>query len=303
MAKKTGEVYENEEKLVSCLREEKIIVRFVPRPNQKITNPKHALYGGMAEESVKTLTVPMLSSGNYVNVLTDREKAFLENLMGLKDNALSIYRKNNNYWDDSNSQGASKVMLKKQDNYLNLADPEDYIRYKILLANKDIVAPSLKALEDNRKATYQFVIIEEGEDTKAAKNSMNNTMMCYKEYGKVEDDIDILRYIIETVDGRPVAATSKLEFLQTKINELIQANAKKFLKVITDADLPVKVLIKKSISNGSVVRRGDYLYLRSDGKPLCEDNQEPTLDVAARYLNNPKHQSIKFALEADLKQE
>lgn len=295
-----NENYEQEE-LVSCLRNERVIVRFVPRPNEKITDKKHELYGRMAGQSARTISTPMLAStGTYVNVLTDKEKDFLEHIMGLEKNALSIYRKVDNYWDDSNTQGASKVILKKQDNYLNLADPEDYIKYKILLANKDLIAPSLKALEENRKATYQFVIIEEGEDTKAAKNSMNNTMMCYKEYGKVEDDIDILRHIIETVGGRPVATTSKLEFLQTKINELIQADAKKFLKVITDPTLPNKVLLRKSINIGTVVRRGDYLYLRSDGKPLCEDNQEPTLEVAAKYLNNPKHQSIKFALEAEL---
>lgn len=287
--------------LFTCLRKERVIIRHIARPSNMVQNPKHVLYGGMAENAIRVFVVPKLTSGRYVNVLTDDEKEFLEDIMGLEKNALSIYKRDHNFWDDSNPDGISRVILKKQDNYLDLSSPEDYIRYKILLANKDFIAPSLKALEDYNKATYQFVIIGEDDETKSAKTAMSNTMMCYKEYGKIEEERDTLALIIEILDGRPVAPTSKLEFLQTKINDLIQANPKKFLKVVTDKLLSTKVLIKKSIAAGTITKRGDYLYLRSDGKPLCEDNEEPTMNVAAMYLNNPKHQSIKLALETELK--
>lgn len=287
--------------LINCLRNERIIVRHIPKAGGMITNPKHILYGGMAENAIKIFTVPRLSSGMFVNVLTDDEKAFLEYIMKLEVNALSVYKKNDNFWDDSNDNGISKVRLTKQDNYLNLADPEDYIRYKILLANKNYIAPSLEALQDSPKASYQFVIIAEGDETKNAKVNMSTTMKCYKEFGKIEDNADILKVIIETIDGRPLAANTKLEFLQTKANDLIQADSKLFLKVITDPMLPTKVLIKKSIEAGLISKRGDYLYLRSDNTPLCEAGEEPTLSLAAKYLNNPRHQEVKFSLEAKLK--
>ena len=221
--------------------------------------------------------------------------------MGLEYNALSIYKKVDNFWDDSNENGISRVRLKKQDNYLNLADPEDYIRYKILLANKDSIAPSMQALQDTPKATYQFVIISEGDETKVAKDNMSATMKCYKEFGKIEDDIDTLRVIVESIDGRPTSPLAKLEFLQTKVNNLIQADSKLFLKVITDPMLSTKVLIKKCIEEGLISNRGNYLYLRSDNSPLCENGEEPTLSMAAKYLNAPKHQDIKLTLEAKLK--
>lgn len=290
------------EEMVSCLRNERIIVRHVPKlTGMWGNNPKHILAGGMAEGAVRTFVVPRLSSGMFVNVLTDREKAFLEEIMGLEYNALSIYKKVDNFWDDSNENGINKVRLSKQDNYFNLSDPEDYIRYKILLANKDYIAPSLQALQDTPKATYQFVIISEGEETKVAKSNMSSTMMCYKEFGKIEDDIDTLRVIIETIDGRPTSQTAKLEFLQTKVNSLIQADSKIFLKVVTDPMLSTKVLIKRAIEAGLISNRGNYLYLRKDNTPLCEANEEPTLNIAAKYLNSPKHQEVKFALEAKLK--
>lgn len=286
---------------INCLRNERVIVRHIPKVSGMVTNPKHVLYGGMAENASKIFTVPRLSSGMYVNILTDEEKAYLEHIMRLEVNALSIYKKIDNFWDDNNDKGISRVRLTKQDNYFNLSDPEDYIRYKILLANKDYIAPSLEALQDAPKASYQFVIISEGDETKNAKVNMSTTMRCYTEFGKIENDSDTLRVIIETIDGRPLSSTSKLEFLQTKANDLIQADSKLFLKVVTDPMLSTKVLIKKSIEAGLISNRGNYLYLRSDNTPLCEAGEEPTLNVAARYLNNPKHQEIKFSLEAKLK--
>ena len=286
---------------VNCLRNERVIIRHIPKESGMVTNPKHILFGGMAENAVRTFVVPRLSSGVFVNILTDSEKAFLEEVMGLEYNALSIYKKVDNFWDDSNESGISRVRLTKQDNYLNLADPEDYIRYKILLANKDYIAPSLQALQDSPKATYQFVIISEGDETKSAKDNMSATMKCYKEFGKIENDINTLRVIVETIDGRPTAPTVKLEFLQGRINTLIQADSKIFLRVITDPMLSTKVLIKRAIEAGLISNRGNYLYLKSDNTPLCEVNEEPTLNIAAKFLNAPKNQEIKFALEAKLK--
>ncbi len=286
---------------INCLRNERVIVRHIPKERGMVTNPKHILFGGMAENATRTFVVPKLTSGMFVNVLTDNEKAYLEEIMGLEYNALSVYKKVDNFWDDSNENGISRVRLTKQDNYFNLSDPEDYIRYKILLANKDFIAPSLQALQDTPKATYQFVIIAEGDESKIAKDNMSANMKCYKEFGKIENDIDTLKVIIETIDGRPISPNEKLESVQGKINTLIQADSRIFLRVITDPLLSTKVLIKKSIEAGLIANRGNYLYLKSDNTPLCEINEEPTLNIAAKYLSSPKNQEIKFMLEAKVK--
>ena len=300
--KQTKVRMENNEDIgtISCLRNEKIKVSFIKRNNGMPDN--HVLSGGMAEGSKMTLVVPKLNTGTFVNILTDAEKSFLEEYMGLEYNALSIYKKpdSDNFWNDANANGINKVVLIKGDNYFDLSNPQDYIKYKILLANKNIICPSLTTLKETPKATYRFVIIAEGEESKQAKTNMNNTMLCYKEYGKIEENIDLLRMIVETLDGRPTAPTVKLEFLQNKCNTLIQNDPKKFLKVITDPLLSTKALIKLSIENGSIANRGNYLYLRSDNTPLCEQNEEPTLNFAAKYLNAPKHQDILFALQAKL---
>lgn len=289
--------------LINCLRNEKIIVRHIAKQTGLVKDPKHVLYGGMAENAKRIFTVPILKSGLLCDVLTKDEKNYLEHIMGLEPNAMSVYNKTDNFWSTANEDGISTVTLYKHDNIFDLSSPTDYIKYKILLANKDRIAPSVRVLQDTPKATYEFVIIAENDTTKMAKANMTLKMQCYKEYGKIEDDADKLRIIIETMDGRPLSPHTKLDVLQTKINDLIQANSRLFLKIITDELLNTKVLIRKAIDEGFISKRGDFLYLISGDEriPLCNNNEEPTMNIAARYLNEPKHQELKFSLEAKVK--
>lgn len=300
--KKPEESVEPEKELISCLKNERVIVRYIIKPTANITNPKHLLYGGMAEGASRTFVVPRRKGGLFVNVLTNQEKDFLENIMGLEPDAMSIYKKQDNFWDDSNPNGVNIVKLEKQDNYLNLESPTDYIKYKILLANKDFICKSLQELKDRPKSTYQFVIITEEGQVEMDNLNMTTTMRCYKEFGKIETNIDVLSLIIEQMTGKPfVSGRSKLIYLQTKVNELIQGNPKMFLNIVTDPYLLTYVLIKKAIEHGVIVKRNDLLYYKKDNTPLCEIGEESTKSISAKYLNSPKHQELRFAIEAEIK--
>lgn len=291
----------NEDKLINCLTNKKVIVQYIPQKGT-VTDPKHVMYGGLAEGATITLTVPRLRNGVYKNVLTDAEKDYLEYAMGLDPGALNVYNKINNFWDNTTEGGISRVRLTKQDTILDLSSPVDYIKYKILLANTDFVAPNQQVLQDRRKSTYKFVLITENETNDVAKKKMDAKIQSYIEYGKVSEDSDVLRTIIETITSKPLAKNTKLDFLQTKIGELIEANAKLFLSVITDPYLKTRVLVKNCVEQGFISKRGDFYYLRSDNTPLCEGGEDPVLSNAAKYLSNPKRQEMKLSLEALLKQ-
>lgn len=293
---------EERENLVNCLRDEKVIVRFIMKARGIITDPRHLLYGGLAPNAKVRLTVPLLRSGGYVDVLTKDEKKYMEYVLGLETNALSIYNRTNNFWDDSNPNGIGRIELIKGDNYFDMSKPLDYIKVKVLMANSDIIASSMQALQDRPKITYRFVIITENDSVKGANVTVNRKAQAYMEFGKINTDKNKLRVIIETIDGRPTAHNSKLEYLQGKVGELLEANTKLFLQVVKDPLLDCKVLIKRAIEAGLIANRGDYLYLKSDNTPLCENGQEPTLSIAARYLQLPKKQELKFSLEAKLKE-
>lgn len=289
--KKTDETVMEER--VNPLRNEKVYVRFVAKEDGL---PKgHVLSGGKADGAVTSLCVPIVAStGAYKNVLTNAEKDYLEEVLGLDFNALSVYKKTDNYWDDF------RVEVGKDGLHLDLSNPEDYIRYKVLIANSDIVAPSVQERLERPKATYQFEIVRESEESTLENAKMNATMASYKEFGKIENDIDTMRVIVELLDSRPYAINTKADFLRARINTLIQADPKLFHSTITDPMLHTKVIIRRSQELGKIVKRGDYYYLAADGSPLCESNENPTLSIAARYLNAPAHQDIKFILESEV---
>jgi len=286
----------SEEGLVSCLRNEKVVIKHIPRENSMVgNNPKHVLYGGMAEGSVRKYVVPQLRNGQLVDVLTKEEKDYLEYYLGLQDNDLSVFKTHDNYWKKQ------MVVLPKEDSYLDLSNPNDYIKYKILLHNSNAIAPNLEALQTNPKATYEYVMVREDEENKVNRRRIDATKAAYKEYGKIENDADVMRVVIETITARPTAATMNLDAMANKIDELIQNDAKLFLKVVQDPMLNTKVLIRNAIEAGVISNRGGQLYLREGSVPLCSKG-EPTLSVAAAFLNEPKNQELRFTIEAKVNQ-
>ena len=284
---------EEKKTIINPLQNKRVIVRHLHK-DSKITDKRHLLYGGMAENAAKTFTVPVIAStGVLKNVLTNSEKEFFENLLGVN---MSVHNKKDNYWDNF------KVRLTKSDNYLDLSVPEDYIKYKVLLANTNLICPSMKDYQERPLATYQFVITSDDAELEMAGDKRKIRVECYKLAGKIENDFDTLKAVIELLDKRPIADKTSVEFLANKLDEFIDSDPKEVHRILTDESLKSMVFIKKCAGAGLIVRSGDFYYLKS-GKskvPMCEDGRDPDIKQAVKYINNPKNQEIKFSLEAKL---
>lgn len=281
--------------MVNPLRNEKIYVRFIPHKDNGL--PKdHVLSGGKADGAYDTFVVPILrSTGRYKNVLTNSEKEFLENALGLDDGALSVYKVENNYWDDY----SVTIQNAKEGMYLDLSDPEDYIKYKVLLANSEFIAPSVQERLDRPKATYKYEIVRAMEENSITTAKVDARKASYKEFDKIDNDYDTMRVLVEIMDGRPYGANNSIEFFRNRIDSLIMQDPKAFLREVTDEYLHAKVLIRRGTELGVINKRGDYYFLK-DNTPLCESGEDPTLSIAARYINLPSHQDIKFLLEGEI---
>ena len=296
-----------DKKLVNCLRNETVILRKLPKKTGLVQDPKHIMSDGMHENAFRTYCVPKLQkSNNFVNVLTNAEKEYLEFAMGLEPNALSIYKQpaEKNFWSNANPAGLSSVTLRKRDNLFNLANPTDYIAVKILLSNKDKICPSMAEYQERPKETYEFVVVREQEEDKHAQNNTDATIQAVMKLGKISDDKDILKLIVETMMGKKYSDKTTAEWLQTQALDLIKGsakNAKMFLSIINDSNLDAKVLIRKCISVGLVADRGGFLYIKDTNTPMCGDGEDPTINTAAKWLNKPQNQEVLFSLQAKLK--
>lgn len=285
---------EKEKNLVCPLREEIIVVRFIPKEGSE-QDKRHILFGGMAEGSHRTYTVPVVgSSGNMKDVLTKEEKAYFESVLGVN---LSVLTKVDNYWVNF------KVVLGKEDTYLDLSKVEDYLKYKVLLTNKNFICESLEEYERRPLTTYQYVLISEGQELKVATNKRQLRKECYKLAGKIEGDFEMLKAVIEMLDKRPVSDKNTSTFLANKLDEHIEENAAEVYKLLNNPSLNTIVFIKKCVRAGLIIKTGDFYYLKS-GKakvPMAEDGRDPVIEQAVKYINSPKNQETKFALESQLK--
>lgn len=298
---------EEKKEMRSCLVNERVILRKLPKRTNLVGDSNHIMGDGMHENAFYIYCVPKLQkSNNFVNVLTKEEKDYLEYVMGLPENALSIYRqpKEENYWSNANPNGLSSVTLRKRDNIFDLSKPTDYIAVKILMANKDKICPSMEEWAARPKETYEFVIIREGQESKTSKSNTDATIQAVMKLGKIADDKDVLKLVVETMMGKKYADSTSIEWLQTQALDLIKntpKNAKMFLAILEDESLDNKVLIRKCISNGIVADRGGFLYIKDGNQPMCGDGEEPTLKIAAKWLGKPSNQERLFKLQAMLK--
>lgn len=290
---------------INCLRNEIVTVRKVPKANDWIKDPKHVAYNGMFEGCSRTFVVPKLKNGLYCNVLTNDEIRFLEHVMGFnhEDDVFSIYKKPEvNYWSTANPNFSAQVELDKNDSYLDLSVPVDYIKYKILLANKDLVCPSLEELEERPKLTYQYVLIRKKEEAEKAINEFSTEEEVILTLGAIKNDKDKLKVIIETIENKPIAKTAGIGELLKLAHKIAKQKPKTFLNVAKDKLLDTKVVIDKAIDKGVIIRRGNFYYLKNGNLPLCNAGEDPTLFNAAKFLNEPKNQETLFGIEAQIKE-
>lgn len=287
---------DNSTNLINCLTNKKVIVRYIVKPSNLVQNPKHVLYGGMADNAHHEFVVPVYASnGQYYNVLTNDEKNYLEYALGVEKNYLSIYKKEDNFWDNF------KVTLGKDDTVLDLSNPSDYIKYKILCANKDFIAPSLDALDNRPLPTYRFVMIMEDEENTTKMNKLNSSMEAYMLLGRYMDNFDVLCTLLEEFEGRPLSPKVKKEAVLAKLQDYVTGDAKTFVRRASDPLLNTKVLIRNCVREKLILKKGNYYYLAVDNSPLCEADGEPVFSVAAKFLANPKRSDLKYTLEDKLK--
>jgi len=298
---------EKSKEMYNCLRNESVIVRKLPKRTNLVQDSNHIMGDGMHENAFRMYCVPKLQkSNNFVNVLTDDEKECLERVMGLPQNALSIYKqpKEENFWSNANPNGLGTVTLKKQDNIFDLSKPTDYIAVKILLANKDKICPSMEEWAARPKETYEFVVIREGQESKLTKSNTDVTIQAVMKLGKITEDKDILQLVVETMMGKKYSESTSIEWLQTQALDMIKntpKNARLFLNIMADESLDYQVLIRKGISKGIIADRGGFLYIKDGNVPMCGDGEEPKMKIAAKWLSKPQNQERLFKLQAQLK--
>lgn len=286
------------EEIQSPLRNEKVTVRMIPRKSDLFEGDNHVLSGGMADNTIMSFTVPKDASGAFRQVLTDEERVWLEKDIGLEPGAMSSHKAVNNFWSSKNP--LANIEVGKGGIILDLSKTEDYIKYKVLLTNTELICKSIEQLERRPKATYRFVLVHKAEELKSMDNRVTVKMECYKAFGKIEDDKYKLKTIIEIMNNTVYSDSTSIEWLKEQCVGHIDRDAKRFLQTVRDPLLDDKIFVKKCIDAGLVSNRSGRMFIRKGDTPMCENGEEATLAMAARWISNPRHQDIRLILEAQM---
>jgi len=269
-----------------------ILVRYIKRQKGNISNKNHIAYGGMLEGSIQYLNPKKGANGQYVNVLSDLEQSYLEKKLALDEGGLSIYKKEGNFFKE-----LRPIPLTKEGFMLDLSDPVEYIKYKVLLSYSDLISPSVT--ETGNKRTYRFEMVAKGDDDKVAKKGIDYKRQAYKILSNIEDNRDQLAAAIRLTTGKKVSTESGHEWLIGQVGNEIEKNAKSFCEIMTDDLFEIKHFIEKGIDKKAIVKdRG--LYRTIDGIDLCYEGDIPTLEKAIVFLTDIQNQDIKLLIQSKI---
>jgi hypothetical protein len=221
--------------------------------------------------------------------LTDDQKEKLAREVGFKDaSSLNIMKQGKeNYWNNK------VVMLDKNGKYLELANPSDFIAYKILEVNLDMIAPTWE--ERYNKGTYKFALVFEEEESKLQNKQIDIKKEAYMMFGKIDGSIkklsDVLWiYYLLNKEGKRLPNNPTLDYLRGEVGRLIDEKPGDFLAIVTDPNFETKALIQRAINLGLIQRDGMTF------KVFNEESSKNTLDGLIGWLLDDRNNNVRIAM-------
>ena len=288
----TGEM--TKEEVNSPLLNKKILVKPIYRNGGflKKGHDGHFLFSGASYEVCIPYSEP---KRQYEDPLTESERKYFESEDGglaLGKGDLSIYKKKNNFWEQM------FIKLDKNTLTLDLTNPMDYLRYKLLLINKNTIAPSWA--DKDRKYSYKYALVDEDDETSVKAAKGHTKMEAYKHLGKIEDSFDKMLAFCQIYKNSKALPGNKLVSKRTSksalyaiISEIVDTETELFLDIIKDPNFNISAEVEKALEV-KIIEETDNEYL-FDGKIIATTKPE-----LIAYFSNVKNQKKYIELKNKL---
>jgi hypothetical protein len=218
-----------------------------------------------------------IRKGRLESILTPEEQEFFEEAL---DVDLNIHKKTNNFWHTFTISIRKDDKLMKNGLVLDLNDPMDNLRYR-LLKIQPAVAPSWdKRFE---RGEYRFALVDENEMAENRSKMADKRKEAYMFLGKIEDSKEKMRNVLR-VYGKMPSEDATREYLKGEIDKIIE-NPKtldRLLAVIRDKDYDKKLLIEDAVECGAIKKQKRKYYLPG-GDPI--NANDPSLEGTVEALN------------------
>ncbi len=219
------------------------------------------------------------------------EQEYFEKKLNLPKNSLSVFDRNNKYWDEY------RVTITDAGLALNLTNVSDLLQYKVLKVNSHLIAPSWNERNDDPR--FRAAFVEEGYENVEINKVQDKKTKAYVFFSRISGSVDSMIDVLNIM-GKQINRNSgaSIDFLKARLYEIIEDSVAppgepspldRFLEIAEDEDYEFKVLIDKALNAKAIFRADKNGYRLPKGdEPIADDTKE-MID----WLKNPKNQ-IKF---------
>lgn len=276
--------------------DEKVFVRYIPNFSNGITEKEHPEYGGLSNNARIGICAPV-STRKINEIFTTEELGVLAK----EFNDESLVNNDSDFWKEyvTDKYGMSKsifpIFLQKEGSMLNKKNPIDYIYIRVLEDSESVG----KSIQDAKNRGAKFALIKEKDQFKKEKTDISTAKKAFKLYNKYEEEEDVLRYLLSNI-GKPVSATTGLEFLQTEAWKEMNARPILFSSILDDEFLTTKISVS-SFLRYKLINKVNSLYYFDSGEIIALDGDLNDIDGAAKYLSSGIGQESFLSLTSKLK--
>lgn len=231
-------------------------------------------------------------TGHHLNPLKKTEQEFFEDPsrsgMNLKPGDLDpTLPPEKNYWTNF------KVKLRKEEpRILDLSQPVDYLVYKVLILNKDQIAPSgEKKME---RPTYMYAVQSVEYETESEAERADEKIEAYGYLNMIKDS----RYKLERflrAYGRQIGENASKMWMKSEAYKVAEQEPNKLVEIMEDPHFDDKVLIEEALDAGELRKTRDGFV-----RPPDQDMGRSYNEVIDR-LNNNRYADIRHDIEIGVK--
>lgn len=219
---------------------------------------------------------------SFPHGMTERE--FFEKELGVDLNPSA--NKEDNFW---RMDKRGRVTLTKEGTTLNLNFPMDMIRYKILISNTLLIAPSYEVRKN--KQTYEFMVVDQDKHISQKVELADIRAKAYSKYSEIVSSTTTMKEFIRAI-GRTVPVNYTEDWLKSEILTIIESSEKNFLAIVEDSNYKSKAFVQRAVEVGSLNRLNNKRYTLDNGVELGD------LNSVIQYLT--EHQEVRLRIKTQI---
>ena len=211
------------------------------------------------------------------------ERQFFEKELGIDLNpSLS---KDENFW---RTDKRGRVTLTREGTTLNLNQAMDMLRYKILMSNTNLIAPSYEVRK--QRQTYEFMVVDQNKQVSQRVEEASIKAKAFSKYSEITGNSAEMKTFIRSI-GRTIPTNYTDDWLRSEILTVLENSEKNFLNIVEDKNYKRKAFIQKATEVGAIKRMSDKRYVLDNGKELgdlhgviqfLEENQEMRMRIESQ---------------------